>query len=543
MSQPPSSLVNNIRESLRASASGRVPMSDDNSDDNEDRALEYHGFVPAMAYNDGDFDLDGDSLDIDSDDDEAESINHCLPEEYLKYDPTPDTPYPKPDWITLNELRARKRGFASTKRPTKRPNMDWFQRYARGSLWMIQRLQLERKLQSHNGPVNCLDFNSSADLICSGGDDLTVCIWEWQKRSNNLKAKINSGHTGNVFQTRFCNSGTNVVSTSRDGTVRLIDIETTQSDHLMTSSGEIGGTTFIDNTTLLTCGTNASVNLIDLRTRQHKRMFIVRNPKNNRTCPLHTIDSHPMDKNIIAVAGSSAYVFMYDLRRFSRDHHDAEIVPKNCLGVFENPHHIVTSIAFNSMGDKLLVSYNYDDLYVFNTNTCSVAHKYRGHRNKKTIKGCAWFGDHYVLSGSDCGHIYGWDLESEHIVCFLQGDNGIVNSLCVHPTLPILASSGLDSDIKIWEPISNTWPQTMKGIKPQICKNFLRRKRADERRTGNPHDLDESDDYDDESYNNDGSNDEMYFDYGSSEDDDDDDELDGSSLASEGQARAIGPPM
>ena len=223
---------------------------------------------------------------------------------------------------------------------------------------------------------------------------------------------------------------------------------------------------------------NANVNRIDLRTRKPKKIFTVTNPKTNSKCPLYTISSHPLDKHVIAVAGKSPYVFLYDLRRLPRELDDAEIKPTYCLGNLKNSDHIITSTAFNSTGNKLLISYNDDDLYVCRTDTCEIIHKYKGHRNKKTVKGCAWFGDNYVLSGSDDGHIYGWDLESEHIVCFLKADEGIVNCLNVHPTLPILASSGLDHDVKIWEPHSDTWPQTMKGIKPQICKNTMRRKRA-----------------------------------------------------------------
>lgn len=461
--------------------------------DSEDSSgyQDYHGIMAPQDY-----EVEDDSLGPDSEDDEDE-VNQCLPDEYLKHDPTPDAPYPKPDWITINELRNRKYGFASTRQTTKRSNMYWFEKYASNSLWMIQRLQLEKKLQGHTGCVNCLDFNSSGNLICSGSDDLLLCIWDWQNRGSQPKATIPTGHTSNVFQSQFCNSDKSIITSARDGTVRIVDIETNVSELLLSSSGEIGRLAFITPQTLVTCGTNAAVNHIDLRTRETTKLLVVRNPKNNRTFPLHSINVHPLDKHKIAVAGSLQYVFLYDLRRIARNHYnDVENKPTHCLGNFENSNHIVTSTAFNSTGDKLLVSYNDDDLYVCRTDTCQVVHKYQGHRNKKTIKGCAWFGDNFVLSGSDDGHIYGWDLQSEHIVCFLEGDNGVVNCLCVHPDLPVLASSGLDHDVKLWEPVSSTWPQTLKGIKPQICKNTMRRKRAHERRIRPPDTGDDASDTD-----------------------------------------------
>lgn len=412
---------------------------------------------------------------------DEDEIDRCLPEEYLKHDPTPDTQYPKPDWITLKELNQRKHGLTSTRNTSRCSNVYWFERYVNNSLWMIQRLQKKATLEEHTGCVNCNDFSSTGQLVCSGSDDLSVCIWDWQL--GKLKKKINTGHTNNIFHSQFCDSDEKIITSSRDGTVRLIDIETNLSELLVSQSGEIGRLAFITPQTLVTCGTNAYVNHIDLRDKTSFKLFIVRTPKENRTCALHTINTHPIDRHKVVVAGASPYVFLYDLRRVVQNLNNYEHKPTYCLDRFENTENIVTSTAFNSTGDNLLISFNDDDLILCKTNTCEVVHTYTGHRNKRTIKGCAWFGDNYVLSGSDDGHIYGWDVESEHIVCFLKGDDkGAVNALNVHPTLPILASSGREHSVKIWEPTSNTWPQTLKGIKPQICKNNMRRKRAKERR-------------------------------------------------------------
>lgn len=41
----------------------------------------------------------------------------------------------------------------------------------------------------------------------------------------------------------------------------------------------------------------------------------------------------------------------------------------------------------------------------------TVCGRYSGHRNVQTVKGCNFLGsnDEYVVSGSDCGHIFIWD--------------------------------------------------------------------------------------------------------------------------------------
>ncbi|XP_055888331.1 DDB1- and CUL4-associated factor 6-like [Biomphalaria glabrata] len=80
--------------------------------------------------------------------------------------------------------------------------------------------------------------------------------------------------------------------------------------------------------------------------------------------------------------------------------------------------------------------------------------KYSGHRNCRTmIKEANFYGDRYVISGSDCGRLLVWERESGRMVMYLDADRHVVN--CVQPNLylPVIASSGIDYDIKIWSPL------------------------------------------------------------------------------------------
>lgn len=79
--------------------------------------------------------------------------------------------------------------------------------------------------------------------------------------------------------------------------------------------------------------------------------------------------------------------------------------------------------------------------------------KFVGHRNARTmIKEANFWGNNYVMSGSDCGHIFTWDRRTGKLVMLMQGDQHVVNCLQPHPELPYLASSGIDYDVKIWAP-------------------------------------------------------------------------------------------
>uniref|UniRef100_A0A8C6U9L9 Ddb1 and cul4 associated factor 6 n=1 Tax=Neogobius melanostomus TaxID=47308 RepID=A0A8C6U9L9_9GOBI len=87
----------------------------------------------------------------------------------------------------------------------------------------------------------------------------------------------------------------------------------------------------------------------------------------------------------------------------------------------------------------------------------SVKMVYKGHRNSRTmIKEACFWGNNFVLSGSDCGHIFIWDRHTAEHLMLLEADNHVVNCLQPHPYDPILASSGIDYDIKIWSPLEGS---------------------------------------------------------------------------------------
>lgn len=80
--------------------------------------------------------------------------------------------------------------------------------------------------------------------------------------------------------------------------------------------------------------------------------------------------------------------------------------------------------------------------------------KFSGHRNCRTvIKEANFYGDNFVMSGSDCGRIMFWERETGRLVMYLDADKHVVNCVQPNPFSPVLASSGIDYDVKIWCPL------------------------------------------------------------------------------------------
>ncbi|XP_062611161.1 DDB1- and CUL4-associated factor 6-like [Saccostrea cucullata] len=96
--------------------------------------------------------------------------------------------------------------------------------------------------------------------------------------------------------------------------------------------------------------------------------------------------------------------------------------------------------------------------------------KFKGHRNARTmIKEANFWGDQFVMSGSDCGHIFIWDRYTAKLTMLLEADRHVVNCLQPHPYDPILASSGIDYDIKLWMPLEEN-PKFEEEVAAEIMR-------------------------------------------------------------------------
>lgn len=71
-------------------------------------------------------------------------------------------------------------------------------------------------------------------------------------------------------------------------------------------------------------------------------------------------------------------------------------------------------------------------------------------------------------AGSDDGRVYIWDARSGAMICALDADEDIVNSVAAHPTLPYLATSGIEDKVRIWGPRSGALHQ---DLSEQIQRN------------------------------------------------------------------------
>ncbi|KAA8543991.1 hypothetical protein F0562_021832 [Nyssa sinensis] len=347
----------------------------------------------------------------------------------------------------------------------------------------VKRIDLYGKLYGHDGCVNTVEFNSTGDLLVSGSDDKQVMFWNWAARK--LKYSYPSGHLDNIFQTRIMpfTDDRKIVTSGADGQVRLGEVSENgqvKTKRLGEHDGRIHkldvepGSPHI----FYSCGEDGFVQHFDLRSNRATKLFccssFTENKKTSSSISLNAIVIDPRNPNYFALGGSDEYARLYDIRQYQWDASSNLDRPVNTFC----PHHLIdrhdvhiTGLAYSNTSE-LLVSYHDEVIYLFEKKMgmgpapLSVPHEdlqeleepqvYSGHRNSQTIKGVSFFGpnDDYVLTGSDCGHIFIWKKKGAKLVRLMVGDRHIVNHLEPHPCLPVLSSCGIEKNVKLWAPMS-----------------------------------------------------------------------------------------
>lgn len=353
---------------------------------------------------------------------------------------------------------------------------------------LVKQINLYGKLSGHEGCVNDVDFNSTGDLLVSGSDDKQVIFWNWETKTKQFSYP--SGHLDNIFQTRIIpfTGDRKIVTSSSDGQVRLGQVlEDGQVDTKMLGmhQGRVHKLALEPGSPhiLYSCGEDSFVQHFDLRSSSATKLFCCssltenskRPPKNIR---LNAIVIDPRNSNYIAVGGSDEYARVYDLRKCQLNASSNLDKPVNTFC----PRHLIATNNFHITGlsysntSELLVSYNDELIYLFqkymglgpSSSSASTEdllkneepQVYLGHRNSKTVKGVSFFGpnDEYVLSGSDCGHIFIWKKKGSKLVRLMVGDRHVVNHLAPHPHIPILATCGIEKNVKLWAPMASDAP-------------------------------------------------------------------------------------
>ncbi|GFR41420.1 hypothetical protein Agub_g2104, partial [Astrephomene gubernaculifera] len=113
--------------------------------------------------------------------------------------------------------------------------------------------------------------------------------------------------------------------------------------------------------------------------------------------------------------------------------------------------------------------------------------RYVGQCNVQTdIKEVTFVGsdDRLVAAGSDCGRVFLYDSASGEVLRALPADEDVANCVQCHPSLPVLATSGIEDVIRLWSPAGEALPGAAASLEQRREAEGLAGRNQDRMREG-----------------------------------------------------------
>ena len=317
-------------------------------------------------------------------------------------------------------------------------------------------------------------------MLVSGSDDRHIVIWDFPRFR--VRHAVHSGHRNNIFSATFTSDSRQVITSAADGSIHLVDIESGEVEVLFDT--DFGAYCFKHvpepNSPSTGLATLSDGCLIRYDTRSDSSGEVVVCVRNDST--LRNLSSgrftappsgtalafNPADSHTLALGTNTRAVLMYDVRSF-RDPL-IKIVPQftPLPETYPGETESVSDICWDNRS-RFIVNYCRQNIIEVDYN-CVFSHpgkfkvgsspeiprQWTGRINHQTfLKQVALLNDQYILTGGDCGNLYIWErFGSQSLILKKPADPYVLNCVAVHPSLPLIATSGIASVADIWEPIA-----------------------------------------------------------------------------------------
>ncbi|KAF9918987.1 WD repeat-containing protein 83 [Lobosporangium transversale] len=277
--------------------------------------------------------------------------------------------------------------------------------------------------------INACQYNSTGEYILTGGVDRTVRLWNPDTR---FCIKSYEAHGWEVLDLAISPENGKFASCGGDKTVFLWDVMSGMTIRRFTGHTQrVNTVDFNDEGTVLVSGSyDATIRLWDCRSNLRAPIQILEEPKDSVT----SIELKGSDLLAGCVDGS---IRIYDIRKGS-------LITDQ---IFEP----ITSVAFSSDGNCVLASSLDDTVRLMDRDNGTLLNAYKGHKNNQyKIRSCLDNSDAHVISGSEDGKIFIWDLMEGAIIHEIDAHSKIVSAIAYHPTQDRMCSASVDGSIKTW---------------------------------------------------------------------------------------------
>ncbi|KAK2156527.1 hypothetical protein LSH36_211g03008 [Paralvinella palmiformis] len=291
--------------------------------------------------------------------------------------------------------------------------------------------KLERSFDCKQKAVRAVRFNADGNYCLTAGSDKSVKLWSVQTA---VLLKTYIGHGAEVLDVEGSFDNSLICSCGLDKSVAVLDVASGQIVRKYRGhAGAVNCVQFNEEATVVLSGSlDGTVRIWDIKARKPDPFQVLDEAKDSVT-------SLKVLTHELLVGSADGRVRRYDIRMgklFS------DYIGKS-----------VTSVSFTRDGQCFLVSTLDSTLKLIDKNTGEMLNEYTGHSNKEyKIDSCISSSDRQILSGSEDGFVYIWDLIDGKILGkLLHKSDGVVHSLSYHPTKCCLVTA-CENKVYIWMP-------------------------------------------------------------------------------------------
>ncbi len=297
-------------------------------------------------------------------------------------------------------------------------------------LWRLVDGQQLTLFKGHNSWVWQVAFSPVHPILASGGQDHQVRLWDLDSGEC---LRILAEHTGIVTAVAFSPDGTLLASASGDQTVRVWEVATGECRQVLHGhSACVWSVVFQhDSQTLFSAGEDSAVRVWDLATGTCQSVW------QEHQGWIRAIALSPNGETL-ASASFDHTIKLWDVDTGA------------CLDTLTGHHKTVTSVAFSSDG-KCLASASYDQtIKLWDMTTGDCWQTLQKHTN--LVWAVAFHPQERILaSGGEDYTARLWELETGYCIKTLQGYSNSIYAIALHSSQQLLASAHEDQTIKLFD--------------------------------------------------------------------------------------------